>query len=499
MKISVRWLNRYLDRPAEADEITERLTAVGFPVEEQWDGAEGDIGLDVEVTSNRGDCLGHIGLAREFAAATGRMLVLPSFELPDAAGPAVEGVTSVDNRDTAHCPLYTARVIQGVKVGPSPDWLVHALETIGLRSINNVADATNFVLHETGQPSHAFDLDKLAEKRVVIREAQADEPFAALDGTKHKLCPPMLVIADAQSPQCLAGVMGGADSEVTEATTDVLLEVAAFDALNTRRTGRALKITSDSSYRYERGVDLAGIERVGQRIAAMIVELAGGVVCGGVIRNGVDSPESVEIALRPARCSAVLGVDIPAEAQAAHLARLGVETRVDGERLLATVPTFRLDLLREIDLIEEVARLHGLDTLPTSPKIQIVSRPPQPEVLARHRLAEVLVAHGYHETITFSFLSGKAAESFCPDGAEVVRVDDDGRKAEPALRPSVVPSLLQCRKVNQDAGNHGVKLFETASVWSRRGGRIEEAVKLALLCDADDPAAALRDMRWHAG
>ncbi len=495
MKISVAWLNRYLDRPADAAEITERLTIVGFPVEDQWDGPDGDTGLDVEVTSNRGDCLGHLGLARELAAATGRTLVPPSFELPGKTGPAVDTVTAVDNRDLDLCPLYTARVIQGVTVGPSPDWLVNTLETVGLRTINNVADVTNFVLHETGQPSHAFDLDRLAEQRVVIRPAEKNEPFVALDQSRHTLRPPMLVIADAATPQCLAGVMGGMESEVSETTKNVLLECATFDALNTRRSARALKLASDSSYRYERGVDAAGIDRVSRRIAALIVEVAGGVVCEGVIRQGVDDPQPLDIPLRPSRCAAVLGVDLPAEAQATHLNQLGIATRVDGDRLVATVPTFRLDLQREIDLVEEVARLHGLDRLPVSPRIEIVSRHPQPNVQAREKLAEVLVAHGYHETITFSFLPEPAAAAFCPEGAEVVRVDDDRRKAEPALRPSVIPSLLQCRKVNQDAGNHGVKLFETASVWSRRDGSIHELVRLALLADADDAGQSLRELR----
>ena len=495
MKISVAWLNEYLDRPATADEIADHLTAVGFPVEERWDAEGGDVGLDVEVTSNRGDCLSHVGLARELAAATGRSLKLPDCGLPDAVGPDVTTVTSVENADTKLCPVYTARVIQGVKVGPSPEWLRQRLEAVNLRSINNVVDVTNYVMHELGQPSHAFDLAKLNEQRIVVRTAAPDEPFTALDQSSHKLKAPMLVIADAAKPQCMAGVMGGLDSEVSETTTDVLLEVAAFDALNTRRTSRALKLASDSSYRYERGTDLAGIDRASRRIAKLIVELAGGTVCDGLIRVGVEDPTPGTVALRPSRCSAVLGVDIPAEAQASHLQRLGITTRVEGDSLQAQVPTFRLDLLREIDLVEEVGRLHGLDALPVNQKISIVARPPQPQVQARQRLTETLVAHGYHEAITFSFLAPEPAHAFCPKGAELVRVDDDRRKAEPMLRPALVPSLLQCRKGNQDAGNHGVKLFETASVWHRKNGRIVETVKLGLIADAEDAGAALRGIR----
>jgi phenylalanyl-tRNA synthetase beta chain len=496
MKISIAWLNEYLDRPVTADEAADALSRVGFPVEHR-EQVGSDAVLEVEVTSNRGDVLSHLGTAREVAAAMGRSVKPPSFELPASieTGPAIETVTSIDNRDHDRCPYYSARIITGVKVGPSPGWLKQRVESIGLRSINNVADVTNFVLHETGHPSHAFDLNQFTDKRVVIRAASKGEPFIALDQSKHALREHMLVIADAQKPQCLAGVMGGLTSEVTGQTTDVLLEVAVFDALGTRKTARGLRIASDSSYRYERGVDAAQSEAVSKRIAALVVQVAGGQVCKGVLVAGKPLPTPRKLTLRPTRCDALLGVTLPKDQQAEILNRLHLQARIKGDVIEVTVPAFRGDLEREVDLIEEVARLYGLQNLPVAEKLPVVVRPMQDAVKGRRVLSRVLVAHGYHETITFSFTTCGNGQPFLEGGNEEVMIGDERRKAEPMLRPGVVPSLLQCRKVNQDAGNHGVKLFETASCWQRVKGATREKPVLAMLCDAESPEQALRSLR----
>ncbi|MEO1235350.1 MAG: phenylalanine--tRNA ligase subunit beta [Planctomycetota bacterium] len=499
MKISLAWLNTYLDPPIAADAVDDLLTSHGFPIEETvpiGDGpAEGDVMFDVEVTSNRGDCLSHVGVAREVAAGTGATLRPPEVELPAPGSERAQQVTSVELRDAAACPTYTARVITGVKVGPSPDWLAARLEAVGLRSVNNVVDVTNFVLMELGQPLHAFDLGKLAGRRVVVRPAEAGEKFAAIDGTKHELRPDMLVIADAERAQAVAGVMGGAESEVDEGTTDVLLESAVFEPLGVRQTSRGLKLSSDSSFRFERGVDPAGVEAASRRAAALIVELAGGTLAEGVVREGADVPEPGVVTLRAERCRSLLGVELSAEDQAGLLRKIGLEVAVEGDTVTATVPTFRLDLLREVDLIEEVARLHGLDAIAVEPKIELAARPPQAEVAAWRAVVEVLVAHGYHETITYSFTSPASAEAFLPAGASGLMLEGDHKKDEPMLRPSVLPSLLRCRKLNQDAGNRGVRLFETASTWAVRDGDAHESVKLAALRDADEREEAVRGLR----
>ncbi|MEM9415657.1 MAG: phenylalanine--tRNA ligase subunit beta [Planctomycetota bacterium] len=500
MKISLRWLNTYLDRPIDAEEAERLLTDAGFPIEEIEPVLGGaDTMLDVEVTSNRPDVLSHVGVAREIASRGGRSLKPPACTVPEAAGPGVETLASVKVDEPTLCPAYTARVITGVKVGPSPDWLREAIEAVGGRSVNNVVDVTNYVLLELGQPLHAFDLGKLSGKGVVVRCAKDGEAFTAIDGTKHKLKPHMLVIADANDPVAVAGVMGGQDSEVVEETTDLLIESADFDALSVRRTSRQLKLASDSSFRFERGVDPVGVDAASRRACELILQVAGGTLAQGVIRVG-DEPGALHtIKLRPQRTAALLGIDLPAEAQASHLTALGIETQADGETLNATIPSHRLDLIREVDLIEEIARQHGLDNIPLKSTIDIVAHHSQNSVQARRVMTEVLVAHGYHETVTPSLLANKDALPFTVDGAEPASLNADMRRQDNTLRPAVLPSLLACRKLNQDGGNSGpgagVKLFELASGWGKQDGKIHEGRQLAIIRDADDAQQAVSELK----
>ncbi len=482
MKVSLNWLNRYLDRPATAPEAEEALTRMGFPIEEQV----GDM-LDVEVTSNRGDCLSHVGVARELAAATGRTLKEPDYQVP---GSHKDTSSSVALEAPDLCPIYTARLITGVRVGPSPAWMVEALTAIGLRSVNNVVDVTNFVLMEIGEPLHAFDLDRLAEKRIVVRRAKKGEAFTAIDGSGHTLTSDMLVISCAAKPVAIAGVMGGLDSEVSSATTNILLEAAIFDPLSVRTTSRALKLASDSSYRFERGIDPRKVEQASARAAALIVELAGGQASTEMIVAGSVDTQPKRITLRPQRCIDLLGEDIPVQEQMSYLEKLGLSPRLEDGLIVCMVPTFRLDLLREVDLIEEIARSRGLENVPQRPRLEVVVRPVQARVAARRELDEVLVAHGYHETITPSMLEPSAAEAFA-DKSQLLNVDPQRRKADPTLRPSVLPSLLACRKLNQDRGNGEVHLYEAAAVWTTAG----ERQVLALLGDEPDEALGLRKIK----
>ncbi|MFI4859169.1 MAG: phenylalanine--tRNA ligase subunit beta [Phycisphaerales bacterium JB063] len=495
MKISLRWLNTYLDRPIDAQEAEHLLTDAGFPIEGTESVLGGsDLMLDVEVTSNRPDVLSHVGVAREIASRGGRSLKVPACELPDAAGPDVKTLASVRVDEPTLCPVYTARVIKGVKVGPSPDWLREAIEAVGARSVNNVVDVTNYVLLELGQPMHAFDLGKLAGGGVVVRCATEGEAFTAIDGTKHKLKAHMLVIADDREPVAVAGVMGGKDSEVVDSTTDLLIESADFDALSVRRTSRQLKLSSDSSFRFERGVDPVGVDAASRRACELILQVAGGTLAQGVIRVGDEPPALREITLRPQRTAALLGVDLPAEAQAAHLNALEIETRIADGVLVASIPSHRLDLLREVDLIEEIARQHGMGNIPLKDTIDIVAHHPQPSVQARRVMTEVLVAHGYHETVTPSLMPIKDAEPFYVS-AEPASLNAEMRRQDNTLRPAVLPSLLACRKLNQDGGNTGVKLFELASGWGKRDGKISEGRQLAVLRDAADAQSAVSELK----
>ncbi len=503
MKTSLAWLNSYLDKPITADEAEPLLTSVGFP----FDGRDGltlstgatDTLLDVEVTSNRGDCLSHLGLAREVVAASERSLIPPAIELPSDTGPAgtpgVSELTSVEFNEPQLCPLYTARVITGVKIGPSPKWLIERVEGAGLRSVNNVVDITNFVLLEQGQPLHAFDMTKLAGRKIVVRRAKGGERFIAIDGTKHELREKMLVIADAEKPVAVAGVMGGQDSEVTETTTDILLESAIFEPLSVRSTSRALKLASDSSFRFERGVDPLGVDRASRRAAQLIVELAGGTLADGVIRIGEDEPAAAKVSMRISRCKALLGIDLNADQICDSLARLGLSPQAADDKVTCAIPTFRMDLKREVDLIEEVGRLFGYDNLSVNARLELEVRPKQTDITARQELGRVLAAHGYHETITPSLLTETHAATFCPDSLKPMALAGETRRKDKFLRPSLLPSLLNCRKHNQDRGNDEVRLFEVAGTWGDQEGKTNQVTSFATLTDAHDPHEGFRNAR----
>ncbi len=492
MDVSTRWLNEYLDRPVDADEVERVLPAAGLEVESRED-LDRDTRLELEVTANRTDCFSHVGIARELAAVTERRLSPPAAELPKATGASVEEAAAVTNDASHGCPQYTARVVRGVRIGPSPQWLADRLEAVGLRPVNNVVDITNLVLHEMGQPLHAFDLHRLEERRIVVRQATAGETITLLDGSTPTLQPAHLVIADASRPVAVAGVMGGADTAVTGATTDILLESARFDPLTVRRTSRDIGVATDSSYRFERGVDPAGVDTASRRAARLIAELAGGTVAEGVIATGEPVPEPKEVSLRPERTRSLLGIDISADRVVELLDRLGLAPRWADGHVRCTIPTHRLDLTREVDLIEEVARLHGYDAIHVEPEIRLAVRPPQPAVRARHAVDRVLTAHGYHEAITFSFVSPDAADAF-RDG-DLLRVDEAKKPADPALRPSLLPSLLHAKKHNQDVGNRTTRLFEVAKTFRPADGGYAETPSLAMVLDADPAEHALRDVR----
>lgn len=499
MKTSLAWLNSYLDKPMTADEAEPLLTGVGFP----FDGRDelalstgaADTLLDVEVTSNRSDCLSHLGLAREAAAASGRKVVPPDFTLPKATGKQASELASVSCSEPTLCPLYTARVITGVKIGPSPKWLIERIEGAGLRPVNNVVDITNFVLLELGQPLHAFDLARLDGRQIIVRRAKQGERFTAIDGTKHELSAKMLVIADAANPVAVAGVMGGLDSEVTDQTTDILLESAIFEPLSVRSTSRALKLASDSSFRFERGVDPQGVERASKRAAQLIVELAGGQLAEGVIRVGKNDPEPEQVGMRIRRCQSLLGLDLSADEIIDSLNRFGLSPKQDADTITCTIPTYRLDLKREVDLIEEIGRLYGYDNVKVNDKLELQVRPKQASISARQTLQRVLIAHGYHETITPSLMTDEQAQAFCPASLKTMALSGDMRRKDKVLRPSLLPSLLNCRKHNQDRGNDGVKLFEIAGTWGDDNGKPREVTSLATLTDAPDAHEGFRSAR----
>ena len=517
MLTSVKWLNEYLE-PADlsADEAVRVLEATSFPIESRDDRSDGDAILDVEVTSNRGDCLCHLGLAREVAAATGRALRVPRGEAKGSQT-ATSSVTSVENRVTDVCPRFTARVIRGVKVGPSPGWLVDALASIGQRSINNIVDVSNYVLHEAGHPSHAFDLGTLEGRRLVVRYANEGEPLTVLDGKKHTLRSGDLVVADAARAVSLAGVIGGLETGVTAKTTDVLLEVATWHPLTIRATARRLGITTDAGYRFERYVDARTLGDASARAAALILELAGGELCDGVIDEGGDLSDPTVVELRGARCEHLLGKWIDVEEMERLLGAIGFGVEVRGRGVEAVlrceIAPWRPDVTREVDLIEEVARLHGMDSFAVADRLEVpleIDHPKEWEAREQveRTIGEVLTGAGFYETVTFSFAGEREGAMFTRRGTRMIKIDEERRRESPFLRPSVVPSLLTCRRANQD-GNvavaGGVRLYEISSVFAeeddgdRHGRHTREHRSLALLMDAgsklDEQQAALRTMR----
>ncbi|MBY0111584.1 MAG: phenylalanine--tRNA ligase subunit beta [Phycisphaerales bacterium] len=501
MHIAAKWLNSYL-QPGDLTpaQIEHALIDAGFEIESSEALATGDTRLDVAITSNRGDALSVVGLAREAAAKTGRGFRFPTTGGMAAPEPSTSGevasAITLENRVPGACPLFTLRVIKGVKVGPSPKWLVEALESVGQRSINNVVDVTNFINFELGNPCHVFDLAKLAPApgsalpAIVVREAVEGEKLLTLDGKQRVLKATDVVVADGVRAQGLAGIMGGGDSEVSSGTVDIALEMATWDPVRVRTAARRLQIRTDASHRYERIVDARTLEHAARRAASLIVEVAGGKLLGGALTAGRALEPRLVVTLRAARCSLILGTPVSADEIAGLLSRIeiGVEKAGGGETLRCTIPVFRPDLTREIDLIEEVARLRGLDKVPLAEKLAVSVKRPQDSVRARRTLSGALSGLGFFETVTFSFTRPERAAAFVPSDLAIVGVDDDRRGEEPTLRPSVLTGLLGCRKANLDArvsAPGGVRLYETAAAYAQRPGTTQsvEHRNLGLLMD----------------
>lgn len=486
MNLSYQRVLALLDGRAPSVEDVERaLIHAGFPVESR-EAVGDDWRLDVEITSNRGDCLSHAGLAREIAANLDLRLKDRAGRSLDASPDPVGKVLALEVRTPAECPRFTARVIAGVRVGPSPAWLCRALESVGQRPINNVVDVTNFVCSEYGNPCHAFDLDKLAGGRLVVRFATAGEGLTTLDGKRRTLAADDVVVADADRAQSLAGVIGGADSEVDATTKNVVFEMATWEPVAVRRAARRHQVRTDASHRFERYVDARTIDAAAREGAAMIAEVCGGRVLGGLLDAGAPARANAPIRLRPGRCNAILGFETSPAEMAALLGRLGIACEPSGEALACVVPVDRADLTREIDLIEEVGRLRGLEAVPVRERIAVEVRPPQASESARREAGAILTGLGFYEAITFSFTGPKTAAAFLPPGMKAVSVDDARRGGEPTLRPSVLTGLLASRRANQHArvsATGGVRLFEIGAVFGESDGASVENLNLALLAD----------------
>lgn len=444
-----------------------------------------DVRLVVDVTPNRPDLLSHIGIARELAPGGERGLTLPPFPDRDGNAAAVRfvenaRVVTVDGArvsvdDAAGCPHYTGAIVRGVRIGPSPEWLASRLRAIGLRPINNVVDATNYILHELGQPMHAFDLDTLGG-HVVVRQARAGETLVTLDDEERKLEPGMLLIADATRPIALAGVMGGRDTEVGAGTRNIFLESAIFDPSSVRRTRRALGMSTDASYRFERGVDPDGVERAVRRALELIAAVAGGEVSEEIASVRAPRAPRANIVLREKRLAQVLGVEVPLAGAAGHLRDLGFTAEMADSALTVTVPGHRqYDVSREDDLVEEVARHYGYDNFPDDLRAYRPSTVPNDAVAElEDRIRTVLVGRG--------LLEARSA-SFVPESEGDVALLLPLSSAEGRLRRALLPGLVHRLESNFNRGVRDVRLFELGTAFTPGGadGLPRESTRLALV------------------
>jgi len=390
------------------------------------------------------------------------------------------------------CGRYTARVITGVKVGPSPEWMKKRLEAVGVRSVNNVVDVTNYAMMETGQPPHAFDYEKLAGGKISVRNASAGEQIISIDETKCDLTDDMLIIADAQKPVAIAGIMGGLESEIDNSTTTILLEDAHFDPVTVRTTSRRLGISSESSFRFERHVDKEMIDWASKRTCQLITQVAGGKVAKGVADAYPDKWQPKTATMRVSRLNKLLGIEITKDEAIKILAGLGLEPKLKGtDTIECTTPTWRHDIYREVDLIEEVARSHGYDKIPVRRRINIEVAPVDRHESVASQLRSFLNSCGFYETVNISFLAEDVAELFTKKGkVQHLTVKDESARNANLLRQTLLPSLLGVLRSNYNAGNIPCSVFELANTFAvlpghKKGNLPIEQTKLALVSDGD--------------
>lgn len=452
MKFTFRWLREFVDLRGSPQEIAKALTMAGLEVESVVPLPNGGRGveewvLEVAVTPNRGDCLGILGLAREVAAMSGGRLRLPPIQ-PHANDSGMKRLVDVEIRSPSLCPRYSVRMVIGIRVAESPAWMRARLEACGIRSINNVVDVTNYVMLETGQPLHAFDADRLAVKRIVVREAGENRKLVTLDGVERELAPGDLLICDGDTPIALAGVMGGRDTEVQGDTHAVLLESAHFDPLCVRRTAKRLAIHSEASHRFERGVDPQGTLYALDRAAYLLTEVADGDPVKGVVDRYPRRPKAVPIMLRDTKVSRLLGVELPRKESERILKALGMKMQGRSKSAVKVIPpSYRPDLTREADLIEELARLHGYEKIPsTLPMVRPVGAGSTLRLQRERKVRSFLIGEGLSEMINLPFTSeemNRRIVGLWEDRGAPVSILNPLVQDRSELRLSLIPGLLE--------------------------------------------------------
>ena len=485
MLISYQWLKEFTETRRSPEELRERLTMVGLAIDavEEHDH---DSVLDVEVPSNRPDCLSHVGIAREVAVIERGCLRLPPAAHLKTQGRSKD-FTSVEIKDPDLCPRYAARLVRGVKIGPSPDWLAKRLETIGQRPINNVADVTNYVLHELGQPLHAFDLEKLGGHRIVVRRGAPGEKLKTLDGVERTLSGDMLVIADAEKAVALAGIMGGEESEISTRTTDVLIESAYFDPHSVRVTARQLGMDTEASRRFERGADCEGVLRAQQRCVELICGLAGGVATEDATDIYPRPLSERVVDLRPERVKELTSLSVETDEILRILEGLGFKRTAD---MSFKVPSWRIDVEQEEDLVEEVARHTGYEKIGSELPPSSASGEYQPSEMKQRSLRRALNAFGFDEAINFSFIQQESRFDLIPSLPGHERHENDQPQlANPIIedaawmRSTLLPGLLSSLRHNLNHGIRDVRLFEIGRIFavSAPGKLPQETLSLGMI------------------
>ena len=478
MKVLYNWLKEFVDVTTPARDLREKLSLAGVAIDSLEESPAGPV-LDAEITANRPDCLGHYGIAREVAA----IYRLPVKALDPKLNETTEktsAATNVEIQAPELCGRYTARILRNVKVQPSPDWLRQRLEAIGQNSINNVVDITNYVMFELGQPLHAFDLDKLAEKRIVVRRARAGEKMRTLDGAERTLGKDTCLIADAARPVAIAGIMGGAESEIGFASKNILLESAWFDPISIRRSSKSLGLRTEASYRFERGADPEMAELASRRATELIQQVAGGEILEGVVDVYPARATPATISLGQKEILRVLGAEIPARDVEEILTALGFQPNEKGGAWECARPSWRGDVSREVDLIEEIARHYGYEKFPPRLPPAKTAAHRLPHASALDRLRERVLALGYQEIVAIPLVDPKQDELFRADTVSPATIGNPLAEDASVMRSNGIVSMVGAIEWNVNRSQRNLRLFEIGKTYEMRNGEPLETPILTL-------------------
>ena len=490
MRISLNWLKDYVELDLSLPVLIEKLNMIGLMVED-WEEKGSDVILDIETYANRPDTLGHLGVARELAAALELGIKEQKWPLTE-----IEQKTSdlADVRiwDVDLCPRYSGMVIKGIQVGPSPEWLRKRIEAVGLKPINNVVDVTNYVLFATAHPIHAFDLAKISGRKIIIRKAKDAEVLRSLEGNDISLSPEMLVIADEKKPIALAGIIGGEESSVKEGTQDVFIESACFDPVSIRKTSKKTGISTDASYRFERGADISFPPQAALIAASLLTQL-GGKASKGIADVYPEPRKEKTVVLRHHRISDLLGLEIDEEFAVRTLASLGFQAEVQQRGLWQVkIPQFRVDVEREADLIEEIARFYGYDKIPASlPPLRVLELPVDQKRERINKFRQLLFHNGFDEVLNYSF-SDPEKEARLQTGQKAIEIRNPVSSKASLLRTTLLGGLLENIVWNKNRGAEGIHLFEIGNVYFWQNETNREQLTLALAT-----TGLVGPVQWH--